>query len=636
MADSIIFPIPVESNAISGYNVKGRVYSYKIEKNTELYLPESLVKAGSADIVLDNIREFAVKKVNFPETQITGFRTYLQKACGVTNDQFEIIHITIDVLVDLIQRNKDSIHPFILKNIYKPSTLGEFDIIIGNPPWLSYRFVNSLERQETLKDLIVNHYTLLDRNSTSNITNLELATLFFVKCTDIYLRPGGTIAFVMPRSLFTADQHHNLRADKINKVKLGINSVWDLKVEPLFNVPSCTIFATKDSKTEYPIIGTLFEGSFPRKDIRLSSIEKHANLLQIKNISVRLVQTGGRSAWSYESIDVCKDKVIRKSRSDYYNLFFRGGDIYPRPFFSIELKAHERFGIDVDKPYIETSRRARETAQDEYKGVFISGSVESRYLYATLLGGDVLPFCNLPFRLIVLPMERRTNSYHLIDIPALKMKGDLGMSDWMSNVEKEWNKTRKEKSSKFNIYEWLDYRQKLSTQDPSSKYIVLYLTSSTFLASCVIDNSLDLTFSIEDLKIKLSGLVVDTKCYFHKTSNSGEAYYLASILNSKVLDTLIKPLQSRGLWGPRDIHKKPLEFPIPKFDSDNTVHSSLSKLGANATEYAKSILPGILAELKIDPESISANAVGRLRGKIREALDNQISETNNLVCELFT
>ncbi len=67
--------------------------------------------------------------------------------------------------------------------------------------------VNSLDRH-ILKDLIVEKYSLLDSNSTSNITNLELTTLFFVRCADVYLRPGGMIAFVMPRSLFTPDQHH--------------------------------------------------------------------------------------------------------------------------------------------------------------------------------------------------------------------------------------------------------------------------------------------------------------------------------------------------------------------------------------------------------------------------------------------
>lgn len=406
---------------------------------------------------------------------------------------------------------------------------------------------------------------------------------------------------------------------------------------PLFNVPSCVIIGTKNSKTEYPVVGTLFEGTFPKKDIRLVSLEKDRSLLRIKNVVVNLMQIGNtnRFAWSYESIDICQGKMIRKFRSYYYDLFNRGADIYPRPFWFIELKPHEKLGINLDWPYVETSARAKKTAKDEYKDVMLNGNIESKYIFGTLLGSDVLPFCNLPFRLITLPLEPSSMNYRLLDATTLSLKGDLGMSDWMSKVEKEWNDGRKEKSDMYNIYEWLDYRQKLTTQDPRSKFIVLYLTSSTFLASCVIDRSVDLKFCVYDLEMKLSGLLVDTKCYFYQTTDLAEAYYLTSILNSKVLDTLINPFQSRGLWGPRDIHKKPLEFPIPKFDPTNSIHLDLSKLGTNASERARSLLPNLLAELKIDPISINRNAVGRLRSKIRKAIDDNILEIDELVCELF-
>lgn len=54
------------------------------------------------------------------------------------------------------------------------------------------------------------------------------------------------------------------------------------------------------------------------------------------------------------------------------------------------------------------------------------------------------------------------------------------------------------------------------------------------------------------------------------------------MLNAPYVDVLIKPFQSRGLIGERDVHKKVLELPFPQFDAANPRHSQISSLGASA------------------------------------------------------
>jgi len=87
-----------------------------------------------------------------------------------------------------------------------------------------------------------------------------------------------------------------------------------------------------------------------------------------------------------------------------------------------------------------------------------------------------------------------------------------------------------------------------------------------------------------------NGVVVESTLYHYETNNVDEAYYLVAILNSSVLDELIKPMQSKGEFGERDIHKKPLEFPIPRYDPNNDVHRCLSELGRKASEIAVSYM----------------------------------------------
>ncbi len=103
-------------------------------------------------------------------------------------------------------------------------------------------------------------------------------------------------------------------------------------------------------------------------------------------------------------------------------------------------------------------------------------------------------------------------------------------------------------------------------------------TSGTFLTAATVENE-PIAFEINGQKIISNGFVADYVTYYFETSNFKEAYYLSSILNSPILNILIKPMQARGLWGPRDIHKKVLELPIPQFDAENSQHRQLTELG---------------------------------------------------------
>lgn len=105
-------------------------------------------------------------------------------------------------------------------------------------------------------------------------------------------------------------------------------------------------------------------------------------------------------------------------------------------------------------------------------------------------------------------------------------------------------------------------------------------------------------------------------------------YYLVSLLNSSIIDELTKPLQARGLWGARHIHKKPLELPIEEFDIDNPYHKELAELG-KATEKAENKLATLLGN--IDTATITPNQVGKLRSKIRKELTDEISRIDKQV-----
>lgn len=85
-------------------------------------------------------------------------------------------------------------------------------------------------------------------------------------------------------------------------------------------------------------------------------------------------------------------------------------------------------------------------ADKNYKDVFSKVNIESQYIFCTLRGSDLLPFCHLPFRPIVLPVDLSNNSYRIVTKESASSSGHSNLYQWLQNVEKIWQEKRKEKS----------------------------------------------------------------------------------------------------------------------------------------------------------------------------------------------
>ncbi|WP_185747696.1 hypothetical protein [Thermus amyloliquefaciens] len=123
--------------------------------------------------------------------------------------------------------------------------------------------------------------------------------------------------------------------------------------------------------------------------------------------------------------------------------------------------------------------------------------------------------------------------------------------------------------------------------------------------------------------LRIPRFITDTKVYYCELSSYDEASFLASILNAPTVDRMLKPMQSRGSWGPRDIHKKPLELPIPQFDAADPTHRRLAQLGKRCSEKVKAWLAGGGAG--------TVASIGRLRRMARDLLKEELAEIDALV-----
>jgi type I restriction-modification system DNA methylase subunit len=600
-----------------------QVPSFKIKLDKkDIYLPEKLLENLTLyDEAIDAVRNFAIQNIgrritqeqfsNFIKTQ----HPNLIKDINVVNALFHIA----ETLKDLIEKNRDSIWAFVLKNIYKPLFLkNRFDFVIGNPPWLAFRSAEP-GYQKFLKEQITKNYQLLSGRGEL-ITHLELGTLFLLRAADLYLKEGGTIAFVLPRSIFTADQHGGLREGKFKNVNLNFIEVWDCEnVTPLFNWPSCVLIAQKQSNTKvsYPIPGQILRGELKRCNASLDEAERS---LSVEDVKFYLHKKGKRSFWATE-----KPKGEEKE-SFYKKYFSQGATIVPRSFWFVEVK-ESPLGLDPNFPLLETSKRIKPGPVDTYRNIKIEGNVESKFLYYTLLGDDLLPFGYRDLRLVVLPIEPSGNGYRLLSADEARRRGFVHLANWLEKVEKEWEKRRGAKAKNTSAIEWLDYRHKLTSQNPQARYLVLYPNFQRVMLSTVIRRD-EIEFEINEQKLKINNFIAESALYYFETEDEMEGYYLCTCLNSSTVDKKIQNFRRRQQKTRPNIHKKIFDIVnIPQFDPSNDIHRRLAELGKLCSQkVAEWLKSGGQGQIK---------SIGVLRSRVREMLKEELKEIDGLVQKIL-
>jgi hypothetical protein len=283
-------------------------------------------------------------------------------------------------------------------------------------------------------------------------------------------------------------------------------------------------------------------------------------------------------------------------------------------------------GYNPRRPLLETDPEATRQAKAPWKDISMSGNVEAEFLYATLPFGDLVPFGYTRLRLVVLPLLREEDRLTLVSRDRALEQGYFGLAEWLAKAEAEWAaKGSRDERNQLRIRSVLDrlnYHRTLTRQSPNTIYKIVYNAAGTNLASAVIED-VQSRSNNQSAGLELSqGFVVDHETYVFETESSGEAYFLAAVLNSPVLDELIKSSQTRGWFGARHIHTRPLQLPIPKFEESNDTHLHLADLGQTCHELVAKALPEMVARYR---------STGKIRGEVRRLLVAQLTEIDGLV-----
>ena len=545
------------------------------------------------------------------------------------DEQNVIWESVVQRIRDLQNDNRDTIWSFILKNVYKPIYFEKrkFDRVLGNPPWLSYRYITREDYETHVRDLTIDEYGLLDSGEVENMTHMELAALFFAYSIDHYLADDGYISFVMPRGIFNSDHLRNLRGFEFDTEPAHLTTLWDLEgVSRLFNVPSCVIAAQKAEGDSYPVDGRTYTGTLPEAN---ADVEVAHERLESEETTFYLNILGDRSVVMRRELD----PEVFRAESPYESQIRQGATVVPRSLWFIDFEEHPVFSPDPTEPLVQTSQRARDRAKEPWDMVEMSQQIESRFIYRCVTGSELIHFHHLDFPTSVLPVDIDNAEYFLYSEENARSRGYQQLREWISDGSDQWEEYKEETTDE-SVLEWLNYRQKLVQQNPNAQYRVLQNTSGSYVYGAVVDTADIDNPSTQGTQIEVQRnedgnvpLVVDHKCYYYETDNIDEAYYLCGFLNAPLILELIEEMMSRGLFGGRDVHKRVWDVSIPEYDPENEVHTAIRDTAMEGEEQAKRLLPELLEQYN------PLTALSWIRRRQRDEMEPLRSELSELCIE---
>jgi hypothetical protein len=620
MADSLFLPHEVEENLIE--RISGVEITFGGKKDEkQVVIPDMLIH--SPELFDDAIsactavaEEHALSNKDSRKTMEKYLSVNVPELSTLLEYQkvLDALWLFTEGLAELIREKKNSIWSFIIRNSFRPAMMkGQFDFIVGNPPWLSYRFISDPDYQHEVKLRAVDRYGIAPKHRKL-FTQMELATVFLAHSMATFANTTARLAFVMPRAVLSADQHQTLiRREYNSQSRFRLTGYWDLwDVSPLFNVPSCVLFAASSllngsPKEVLPVLE--WKGTLPGRDVNWDVAKTR---LEATENQGRVIYLGTRAALS-----TAPGATAPSKPSKYLGVFRQGATIVPRSFYFVEI-ADLDGEVDPKRVYwAKTEPEQAAQAKKPYDDVKMTGLVEGKFIFTSAVSRHLVPYSMLSPVTVVLPVEVNNDLLTIVKADKLIKEGYREFGKWMHEVERLWAEKRGEKADQENVYEWLDYQGKLTAQNLKQKHLVLYNHSGMNVAAAYFDRH-----------HQIAPFIVDVKLYWAAFSSQEEADYVVAVLNSETVNAAIKPFQSVGLLGERDIHKKLLELPIPTYNQEDSKHTKLSKLGAKAREEAAKVV----ASGGFPVES----GIAKQRGFIRKQLKSEMEEIDALVAKLLS
>lgn len=476
------------------------------------------------------------------------------KPFALSEADSKAVEQTFHILCDLHDHHRNHIWGYYVRNLARPRWLTQpqsrVDRIVGNPPWLAYRFMGT-DMQAAFR------VRCQERNIWAGgrvTTQQDLAAYFVVRCSELYLREGGRFGMVMPLATLSRKPTAGFRRGIWGVAgTAAFDAGWDLdQVKPaIFPVPACVI-----------------TGTFHPVHAKQDAVELKGST-EAWSGTVRKVHWSDVSA-ELQRVPTTESVTVGAPRSPYSRDFMEGATIVPRVLHVVqEVATTGGLGLPAGVVNVTSVRSSLE--KGVWKTLPSRGpvAIERKCIHPMHLGSTLLPFRLVDPWKVVLPIDPHTKALvgdggaTLVDFP----RADA----WWIESEQLWDTHSK---GSMALMDRINFQGTLKAQLPAPGLRLVYTKSGARLTAGVVRDG---------------SAVIDHSLYWAPVASENEARYLETVLNAEVTQALVEPYQSRGQLGARHYDMYVWQLPIPGFSPSEPLHAELADLGERAEVLAAGV-----------------------------------------------
>ncbi|WP_202905240.1 Eco57I restriction-modification methylase domain-containing protein [Vulcanisaeta thermophila] len=580
MADSLM----VERRS----TILGDVYVLKTTAG-EFRIPASIVEKNLLPGILHEVTD-ALRNRYKPED----FKARLKyRFRELEENELNVLVDFYSTLLKLEEEGKDDVWVSIIRNAFAPILRGRFDYVVGNPPWVNWE--NLPEDFRELSNDLWQHYGLVGRGAGFK---RDLAMLFMARCFDLYLKPGGKHAFLMPFTVFKSQAGTGFRRFLATKTKVHVvhdmvslrpfeeatNETSAIVAEKVCEVnktcPEMSKVITENMKGVRHVIWVNRTGKPIPTDMHLEDVLKVTE--RFEAIMTPVVEGDPSSSW----MQVTRKALpyIRKVTSGpssyeaHAGVYTALNQVY---FIQIKQRLPDGKLLITNPPEPGQKKRVKQ----------VEVTVEPDLVYPLIRGRDVKKwYVDFSNRYIIIPHYENGEP---IPLEELKIKYPLTYG---------YLYQFKEELKDRGIKPFISLRKMIrSAESKTEKNSALGKLESNFH---IVDNIGPYTFApyrvvwkevsarkqvggfhvavlepVDDRYLGRKVPIPEHTVILIPFNDAMEAYYVAGILNSTVA----------AMYGTYMVSSSLSQMLIPKYNADNPLHNEIARLSRKAHELAKCI-----------------------------------------------
>jgi hypothetical protein len=194
-----------------------------VEKQIEVTMPTSLVKNTQNFSEIMTNYEKGIKKKDF-DGSLKLLTESLPQNEKIPSILKELEKLT-QQLIELEKGEWNGIWARIINNFLITAELGQFEIVIGNPPWIDWKNLPSGYR-DRIKSLCLDKKLFSGDHRTGGI-NLNICALISSVSMENWLKDDGKLAFLMPKVIAFQQSYDGYRKFQCNKVPRDFLAFYD-------------------------------------------------------------------------------------------------------------------------------------------------------------------------------------------------------------------------------------------------------------------------------------------------------------------------------------------------------------------------------------------------------------------------